>query len=314
MKIGLIDVDGHNFPNLALMKISRYWKNQGASVLWYTPFEHFDIVYMSKVFTFTQDFSQCITNADRIEKGGTGYKLYDKNLPKEIDQLQPDYTIYSHIVDDHSAYGFLTRGCIRKCKWCIVPKKEGSLRPYMDIEQIAIEGRNNITLMDNNILASDYGLEQIEKIIKLQLRVDFNQDMDCRLVTEDIAQMLVRVKWLKYIRFACDTSAELRPLFSACEKIKRLGYRGDIFMNVLLTEDINECVNRIREIKKFGRANNIRMMPFAQPYIDFEGKRNPPQWQKDMAHWCNKKAVFKTCDFWEFEPRRGFKCAKYFSL
>lgn len=314
MKVALIDVDGHNFPNLALMKISRYWKNNGATVEWYTPFDYYDIVYMSKVFTFTPDYNQCITNAQKIEKGGTGYQMYGTNLPQEIDSLQPDYSIYHHLVDNQSAFGFLTRGCIRRCKWCIVPKKEGSLRPYMDIEEIAIEGRNKITLMDNNILASNYGLEQIEKIIKLNLKVDLNQDMDCRLVTDEVAQMLVKVKWLKYVRFACDTSAEIEPLFKACLKLNNLGYKGDIFMNVLLTDDINECVNRINAIKKFGITNHIRMMPFAQPYIDFEGKRNPPQWQKDMAHWCNKKSVFKSCDFKDFSPRKGFICQKHFDL
>ncbi|MBR2104843.1 MAG: radical SAM protein, partial [Bacteroidales bacterium] len=183
LKIALIDVDGHHYPNLALMKIARYYRQQGDVVEWYTPFDHYDIVYLSKVFTFTPDYLQVIPNADRIERGGTGYKNYEKTLPREIDRMQPDYSIYPNIVDDRSAYGFLTRGCIRTCKWCIVPKKEGILHPYMDIEEIAIEHRDRITLMDNNILASDYGLMQIEKIVKLALKVDFNQDLDCRLVT-----------------------------------------------------------------------------------------------------------------------------------
>lgn len=92
-KIGLIDVDEHGFPNLALMKIARYYRQQGFEVNWYTPWERYDIVYMSKVFTFTPDFTQCISNADKVERGGTGYKMYDKTLPKHIDLLQPDYSI-----------------------------------------------------------------------------------------------------------------------------------------------------------------------------------------------------------------------------
>lgn len=308
MNIGLIDVDGHGFPNLALMKISRYWKQQGATVLWYSPFEHYDVVYLSKVFTFTADYQQCITNADRIERGGTGYKMYEKTLPPEIDRLQPDYSIYSHIVDQKTAFGFLTRGCIRRCPWCIVPKKEGTLRPYMDIEEIAIEGRNKIVLMDNNVLASDYGLQQIEKIVRLKLRVDFNQDLDCRLVTDDIADLLVRVRWLEYIRFACDTSAQLPHLFNACGKLKKHGYKGKVFMNVLLTDDINECHDRINTIRGY---KELEMLPFAQPYIDHEGKREPPQWQKDMARWCNRREIFKTTTFRDFQPRVGFKCKEY---
>ncbi len=308
MHIALIDVDGHNFPNLALMKIARFYKTMGTSVSWYTPWEHYDIVYMSKVFTFTPDYLQCIPNADLVERGGTGYKLYDKNLPDEIDKMQPDYTIYPNLVDAKSAYGFLTRGCIRNCKWCIVPTKEGSLRPYMDIEEIAIEGRNKITLMDNNILASEYGLMQIEKIIKLGLRVDFNQSLDCRLVTPEIAQTLVKVKWLKYIRFACDTSAQLPYLFRTCDLLYKYGYKGDVYINVLLTDDIKETLHRINAIRSY---TDLKMSPFAQPYLDFTGKRQPPQWQKDMARWCNRKELFRSTEFVDFRPRKNEICSQY---
>lgn len=309
MKVGLIDVDGHCFPNIALMKISRFYKNAGAKVEWYTPFTYYDIVYLSKVFTFSPDYTQCISNADKVIRGGTGYKLYGKNLPPEIDLLQPDYSIYRNIVDGKSAYGFLTRGCIRNCKWCIVPIKEGKLRPYMDIEEVAIEGRTKITLMDNNILASDYGLSQIEKIIKLGLKVDFNQDMDCRLVNAEIAQMLVNVKWLKYIRFACDTSAQLPYLFRAADLLKKYGYKKSVFINVLLTDDINECLTRINTIRQY---KQLELNPFAQPYLDFSGKRQPPQWQKDMARWCNRKEIFKSTDFKNYRPRKGEVCSQYF--
>jgi len=130
MKIGLIDVDGHNFPNLALMKISAWHKQKGDHVEWYEPLlsGHCDKVYMSKVFTFTPDYEYFI-NADEIIKGGTGYKLYDRVLPDDVDTIFPDYSIYPQF---DFAIGFLTRGCIRKCKWCVVPKKEGDLWPYCD--------------------------------------------------------------------------------------------------------------------------------------------------------------------------------------
>lgn len=308
MNIGLIDVDGHGFPNLALMKISRYYKNQGCNVEWYNIFNHYDIVYLSKVFTFTPDYQYFINNADKVEKGGTGYKLYEKKLPVEIDSLQPDYSFYN-IVDSKTAYGFLTRGCIRSCKWCIVPKKEGKIYPYMDIQEIAIENRNKIILMDNNILSSDYGINQIEKIIKLNLKVDFNQDLDCRLVDHEVAKMLVKVKWLKYIRFACDTSAQLPYLFRACNLLKQNGYSGSVFMNVLLTDNISECINRINAIRKY---KDLRLLPFAQPFIDFDGKRNPPQWQKDMARWCNRKELFYSTEFKDYRPIKHEVCSMYF--
>ena len=121
MVIGLIAVDS-KYPNLALMKLSAYHKAKGDLVEWYTPFQHYDVVYMAKVFTFTPDYYQVIANADKVEKGGTGYDIR-KTLPLEIDRLQPDYSIYNIAPD--LAYGFLTRGCPNKCKWCVVPQKEG---------------------------------------------------------------------------------------------------------------------------------------------------------------------------------------------
>ena len=110
--------------------------------------------------TITPDYNYYI-NANQIEKGGTGYDI-EKVLPVEVDRLQPDYSIYN--IDSNLSYGFLTRGCPNRCKWCVVPKKEGKISPYMDIEEITA-GRKKAILMDNNILASNYGLQQIEKII-----------------------------------------------------------------------------------------------------------------------------------------------------
>lgn len=136
MKIGLLSVDS-SYPNLALMKISAYHKRRGDEVEWYSPFEHYDKVYAAKVFSFTPDYGYYI-NADEVERGGTGYDI-QKCLPKEIETVQPDYSIYGSIEKD-VAYGFLTRGCPNRCKWCVVPKKEGKIVPYMDVEEIAIDG------------------------------------------------------------------------------------------------------------------------------------------------------------------------------
>ena len=203
MNIGLLAVDSR-YPNLALMKISSYHKAQGDRVEWYSPLSRYDKVYLAKVFTFTPDYAYFL-NADETERGGTGYDI-GKVLPPEIDRAVPDYSLYG--IDQRTAYGFLTRGCPRRCKWCVVPRKEGNVTPYMDIAEIAVEGRNRIILMDNNVLASDYGLEQIEKIVRMGLRVDFNQGLDARLVTDEIARLLAQVKWLKHIRFGCDTQGD----------------------------------------------------------------------------------------------------------
>ena len=308
-RIGLIDVDRTDFPNLALGKIARYHKSEGDEVVWVDPLFHrggYDKVYMSKIFTFTPDYEYPII-ADEIDKGGTGYDLH-KKLPKEIDRLQPDYSIYSN-VDSKTAYGFLTRGCPNKCPWCVVPIKEGKQTPYMDVEEIAIDGRKNLILMDNNILASDYGLEQIEKIIKNGYRIDFNQAMDARLVTDDIAKMLAQVKWLTPIRFGCDTHRQIEHCRRAMQMIDK--YRKNPAWYLLYTiigDDINEVYDRL---SAFRDNNHVRIN--GQPYRNFNDPNQIiPQWQKDMARWANRKEIYATCDFKDYEPRKGFKCKEYF--
>lgn len=306
MKIGLLDVDHTGFPNIALGKISRYHKSKGDTVEWYNPLFEYDKVYLSKIFTFTPDYGYYI-NSREVEKGGTGYDLH-KILSEDVDRVQPDYSIYPQ-VDGHTAYGFLTRGCPNKCRWCVVPVKEGKVRPYMDVEEIAIEGRTNLVLMDNNILASDYGLGQIEKIIDRGYRVDFNQAMDARLVTEEIAKMLSRVKWLNKIRFGCDTPKQIADCERAMQMIDK--YRDTpvcYLMYTMINSDIEESYSRVSHFRE-----NKRVRIVAQPYRDFNNNHQIiPQWQKDMSRWAMRREIYFTCDFKDYEPRKGFLCSKYF--
>lgn len=326
MKIGLVDVDGHFkkkkwgatiYPNLALGKISRYHKQMGDSVEWAIPFYDYDIIYMSKVFNFTPDDLTCY-NAKCIVKGGTGYDIESK-LPEEIDKLQPDYSIFPNIPKD-TAYGFLTRGCPNKCPWCVVPRKEGRIRPYMDCDQIAIEGRTKLILMDNNILAADdYAKEQMRKIIDRGYHIDFNQACDARLVTEDFAQLMAKIKWIgRRIRFGCDTKAQIQDCERAMSMINEYGYKGDYFIYTMIggKSDFKESYERTHYWwvrNKQSRENHEHYVyPFAQPYRDPDNpKQFIPQWQKDMAQWVNKKQYFLKTDFFNFEPRKGFKCYTY---
>ena len=304
MNIGILAVD-INYPNLALMKISSYHKARGGNVEWYNPLCSYDKVYIAKVFSFTPDYGYYI-NADQVEKGGTGYDIKKVLLP-EIDRMIPDYDLYN--VDKNLAYGFLTRGCPNHCKWCVVPKKEGNIATYMDIEEIAVNGRKNIILMDNNILASDYGLQQIEKIISMGVRVDFNQGLDARLVTDDIARLLARVKWIKRIRFGCDTPGQIAECERATALIDKYGYKGEYFFYCILLKDFKEAFERVNHWKKKGG----RFLPHCQPYRDLNNPRQIiPQWQKDLAGWADKKWVFRSCEFKDFIPRKGFKCSGYF--
>ena len=328
MKIGLVDVDGHAkkkkwgatiYPNLALAKIARYWHNQGGQIEWATPMQHYDILYMSKVFNFTPD-DLSIYDADVIIKGGTGYDV-ERQLPEEIDKLQPDYSIYPNVPKD-TAYGFLTRGCPNKCPWCVVPRKEGAIRPYMDIDEIAIEGRRKIVLMDNNILAAGtYAIEQLEKIIQRGYKVDFNQALDARLVTEEIAKLLAKVKWLdnNRIRFGCDTKGQIIECERAMEMINRYGFTGQYFLYTMIggKSDFKESYERIqhwwikmRAVRDAGKGRPV--YAYAQPYrYPNNPKQIIPQWQKDMAGWVNKKAHFVAHSFADFTPRKGFRCQRY---
>lgn len=307
MNIGLIAVDS-DYPNLALMKISSWHKANGDKVEWYNPFDEYDIVYMAKVFTFTPDFGQCITNAKHIRRGGTGYDIYS-TLPTEMEYVTPDYSIYPSI-DNKTAYGFLTRGCPNKCKWCVVPRKGGNVRPYMDVEQIAVDGRTNLILMDNNILACDYGLQQIQKIIDKGYRVDFNQALDARLITEDIAKLLAKVRWLNQIRFGCDTPKQI----AECERAMKMidEYRGkpaSYLMYTMIGSDFDEAVSRLNHWRDYKRVRIV-----AQPFRDVDNPHQViPQWQKDLARWAMRREIYAVCEFKDYEPRKGFKCSEYFN-
>lgn len=344
MRIGLIDVDGHAkkkkwgatiYPNLALCKIARWYRQRGDTVEWYSSFEsHYDIVYMSKIFKFSPDYPYIITNADEICKVGTGYCIDWRDLPDDhdnvtymaqlsptgIDRCQPDYSIYPSVPKD-TAYGFLTRGCPNKCSWCVVPRKEGGIRPYMDVDEIAIEGRRKLVLMDNNILAAgDYAKEQLQKIIDRGYRVDFNQALDARLVTDEFARLLAKVKWLdnNRIRFGCDTWGQVQQCERAMELINSYGFTGQYFVYTMLNDNFRESWERVHywwdkcmQVRESHHGHYV--YPHAQPYRDPCNPLRPvPQWQKDMAGWVNKKAHFVAHSFEEFEPRKGFKCIEYF--
>ena len=327
MKIGLVDIDGHAkkkkwgatiYPNLALCKIARWHKQQGDDVEWAFPFEHYDVVYMSKVFNFSPD-DTTVYQADKIVKGGTGYDIKSQ-LPDEIDRLQPDYSIYPNIPSD-TAYGFLTRGCPNKCPWCVVPRKEGRIRPYMDCDEIAIEGRTKLVLMDNNILAAgDYAKQQMRKIIERGYRIDFNQAIDARLVTDEFAELLANIKWIdRRIRFGCDTHAQIAECERAIALINSYGYHGEYFLYTMIggKSDFKESYERTHywwlrnhECREKHLPN---IYPYSQPYRDPDNPHHAiPQWQKDMAQWCNKHQIFQLSEFKEFSPRKGFKCIEYF--
>ncbi len=280
MNVALVDVDGHNFPNLALMKLSAWHKAQGDSVEWYSPlFSRPDKIYASKVFTFTPDFQDYAAGDPEPIRGGTGYDAAVK-LPEAVERMSPDRSIYPQY--DY-IIGFLTRGCIRKCPWCVVPRKEGAIRFVNHIRDIA-HGGKDVVLLDNNFLAADESFiaEQLAYIARHKIRIDFNQGLDARLVTPKNAKLLAACRWIRFIRFSCDTSAMLEPIRRAVSLIRETGFKREIFC-YMLVQDVQEAEQRLHALVDLG------VTPFAQPYRDFSAGSIPTLEQRRFASFVNVK-------------------------
>lgn len=290
MRIGLIAVDGHNgFPNLALMRLSTWHKQRGDAVEWWNGFTHYDRAYKSKVFTFTPDFDTVI-NADEIVTGGTGYKDFGV-LPPEVEACPPDYGLYPSW---KPAIGFLSRGCSNTCPWCVVPRKEGGIRPAATWEEIKRPDSRQIILLNNNVLASDHGLEQIDRMGREKVWIDFNQGLDARLITPETARMLARLHWIRFIRLACDTSEMLPVIRQAVSYLKEAGVSPSRFWAYALVRDVEEAHRRVLALREMG------VEPFAQPYRDYDGGE-PSAEQMAFARWVNRKSLFKSCSWEEYQ-------------
>lgn len=285
MNIGIINIDGHNFPNLALMKLSAWHKSKGDNVeIASSLFGNYDIIYKSKVFTFTEDDEQSY-NTEKEIKGGTGYNF--NSLNEEIEHICPDYDLYNC---EH-AYGFLTRGCPNKCSWCIVPNKEGEIKEHAEIKEF-ISNKKSAVLLDNNVLSSEHGIKQIEEIIKMKIKVDFNQGLDARLIDDSMAKLLSKVKWLKPLRMACDTVSQMKHIERAAKLLRKYNCTPKNYFIYTLVKDIPDALERINFLKE------LKLDPFAQAYIDFSGKNKVTHEQKKFCRWVNHKAIFKTVE-WE---------------
>lgn len=292
MRIGLHDNDITGFPNLALMKLSTWHKRGEDEVEWWNPMLEYDRVYSSKVFTFSPENPYLPKDAI---KGGTGYGLYGELQP-EVDECFPDYSIYP---DCHHAIGFLTRGCIRSCPWCVVPRKEGIIRPYRTWREIKRPDSRDIVFMDNNVLACTHGIQQMEDMIGENVRVDFNQGLDARLITPEVAEVLSRLHWIRFIRMSCDTDAMLDTVMHAVNLLGKNNVKAYRIFVYLLVQDVDSAERRALALRDAG------VEVFAQPYRDFENEIDPTRQMKDFARWVNKKQIFKsTQNFAEYRGRK----------
>lgn len=323
LKIGLIDVDGRNFTNLPLMKLSAWHKARGDTVEWYEPLLHgfpnepLDRVYMSKVFgnEYSQDYPYYV-NAKEVMKGGTGYhisikngkEVFDKekhsNLPDEVEHIYPDYSLYPQYCKD-TAYGFLTRGCCNNCSFCIVSKKEGMCsHKVADLSEFW-RGQKNIKLLDPNLLACREHLNLLEQLADSRANVDFTQGLDVRFINEENIEILKRIH-VRTIHFAFDLMGSERQIIRGLKLIKENLHLHETKMTVYMLVNYNTTVRedlyRIQRIRENGFMPDVRI--YRKEVLPH------PHILRDMQRWSNNRFLYRSCEFMDYVPRSDGKTIK----
>lgn len=308
MNVGLIDVDGHNFPNLALMRISAYHKAKGDAVeWWWSDLFHYDLVYMSKIFsdTYTKDVPEPM-NADKVIKGGTGYCIslgedgkehFDESkntpLPPEVEKCFPDYSIYPQF---DFAVSMTSRGCPRGCAFCHVAAKEGRCaRKVADVADFWRGGQREIKILDPNITACREKRDLMRQYRETGALLDFTQGLDIRCLDEADIEDLNRMR-LKRIHFAWDNPQDnLEPKFDAfAKRFRRSSNIATVYCLVNFNSTLQEDLHRVYTLASKG----------FDPYVMVYNKPQAPQYARDLQRWCNNKIIFKSCPRFE-DYRRG---------
>lgn len=299
IKIGLIDVDGHNFPNLPLMKLSSWHKQQGDSVEWYHPLfsGRCDRVYMSKVFSFTPDFDSCV-NADEIIRCGSGYcidleggkEIYrterDTLLPPEIEHIYPDYSLYPDLTRN-IAFGFLTRGCPRGCSFCHVAAKEGRCSTKVANLREFWDGQGKIMLCDPNTFACRDWEDLLGQLVESRAVIDFTQGIDVRLATPERITMLNRMR-IKRVHLAWDQPdqdlTEDFKRFSECYSRKSESGKV-VYVLTNFDSTIEQDLHRIYTLR------DLRFDPYVMVY----DKEHAAPIYRDMQRWVNNRIIWRSC-------------------
>ena len=295
MKIGLYDVDGHNWPNLCLMKLSAHHKAQGDDVEMWSPEGSYDLVYKSRVFTdsYSKD-TQVIVNAAHVICGGTGYGP-GPDLPDAMEHARPDYSLYPQF--QGTAYGFLTRGCPRNCGFCIVSGKEGRRsRKVADLSEFW-DGQREIKLLDPNLLACPDHEKLILQLADSRAWVDFTQGLDIRLITPDNAALLNRVR-AKIIHFAWDDpNTDLTPYFHRFLELTNIHDFRRLRVYVLVN------YNSTHEQDLY-RVDTLRAMSF-DPYVMVYDRPSAPLVTLQLQRWVNNKRIFRVVpSFADYVPNK----------
>ena len=295
MRIGLCDIDSHNWPNLCLMKLSAYHKARGDHVEWWRPEGRYDRVYKSRVFTdtYSQD-TITVTNAGEVVCGGTGYGP-GPNLPDAVEHTYPDYSIYPQF--SGIAYGFLSRGCPRNCGFCLVSDKEG--RRSIQVADLAEfwNGQKEVKLLDANLLACPDHEKLILQLAESRAYVDFSQGLDIRLITPDNVALLNRVR-TKAIHFAWDNpDIDLTPDFRR-------------FLELTAIKNVRK--RKVYVLTNYGstheqdlyRVETLRRMGY-DPYVMVYDRPSAPPITRQLQRWVNNKRIFHTVpSFADYIPGR----------
>ncbi len=303
-KIGLW-TDSHNFPSLPLMKLSAYHKAMGDEVEMYMPINQYDLVYASKVFSFTDDIdTNSVIQADEVKKGGTGYCINVKNgrevfdnsknssLPREIEHIYPDYALYPQY---KYAVGFLTRGCPRNCGFCVVGEKEGLCsKQDADLNEFW-RGQKEIKLLDPNILACENNESLLKQLAESKARVDFTQGIDIRLTNPDNIELLNKIK-VTMLHFAWDNpKQDLTKYFRRFSEHTKIKSDRNKVVYVLTNYNstLEEDLYRIYTLRELGYS----------PYVMIYQKENAPKEIRRLQRWVNCRWIFHSVD--RFEDYKG---------
>lgn len=295
MRIGLIDLDNTGtFPNLALMKISAYYKSIDVIVEWYNKNNFYEKVYISKVFSWSEEYKEAI-NAKEIIKGGCGYTL-DNKLPEEIENMFPDYTLYEYV--KNTAYGFLTRGCPRDCNFCNVGRQQGKVSKKVSNLSDFWKKQKEIKLLDPNILASKDWKELLQQLIDSKAYIDFSQGLDIRLITDEKVEYINKLK-VKMIHFAWDNyeMETYEKLKEFRKKFKFSGRKLRVYVLVNFNTTLEEDLDRIYKLRK------LDYDPYVMRYNKDKIARG--NIYNKLARWVNNKLVWRSCEnFSEYDRRR----------